>query len=346
MRNSPDNALPTLLVIGEALVDNFRDGPVAGGAPFNVARSAAAFGVPTTLVSRIGLGDAAGELVVASAQRFGLDGPGLQRDAHHATGVVSVVEHAVHAPDVEAAIAESAPVTGHRFEIASDAAWDYLDRDAAVACATAARPAFVVFGTLGQRSPASRTAIRAVLNATPALRYLDLNLRDGPDNRSLAQESVTLADWLKVNEDELALLLGWFVSSTAAAAPVGSAEHHAAVAALMAHFALDRVVLTLGAQGYASWGPGGIQDARGASPAPARLVDTVGAGDAFSAALLALQILGRPLPVALALAARYASAICAERGPIPTQDSFFAHWRQEFGLAATVAASAPGKLAS
>jgi fructokinase len=210
----------------------------------------------------------------------------------------------------------------------------------------------VVFGTLGQRSPVSREAIRAVLAATPALRYLDLNLRDGPNNRRLAQESVALADWLKVNEDELALLLRWFVSDTAAAAPIGSAEHHAAVAALMAHFALDRVVLTLGAQGYASWGPGGVQDARGASPAPARLVDTVGAGDAFSAALLALHALGRPLPMALALAARYASAICAERGPIPTQDSFFVHWRQEFGLAASAeasasaSASAPGNLPS
>ena len=102
-------------VLGEALVDEFHDGPVAGGAPFNVARSLAALGAPTLFISRIGADDDNGRLVLESARRYGLDSAGLQRDLQHATGRVSVHESAA----------------GHRFEIHGDAAWDHIDADSA-----------------------------------------------------------------------------------------------------------------------------------------------------------------------------------------------------------------------
>ncbi|MFX5710084.1 PfkB family carbohydrate kinase, partial [Acinetobacter baumannii] len=79
-----------ILVLGEALVDEFHDGPVAGGAPFNVARSLAALGVPMRFVSRIGAHDAAGRLVLDSAACFGLAVDGIQRDPQRPTGRVSV----------------------------------------------------------------------------------------------------------------------------------------------------------------------------------------------------------------------------------------------------------------
>lgn len=68
-----------IAVLGEALVDEFHDGPVAGGAPFNVARSLAALGVPALFISRIGADDAHGRLVLQSARRYGLAGLGLDR---------------------------------------------------------------------------------------------------------------------------------------------------------------------------------------------------------------------------------------------------------------------------
>jgi maltose/moltooligosaccharide transporter len=81
-----------VLVLGEALVDRFADGSVVGGAPFNVARSLAAFGVPTTMVTRIGRQDDDGASVLASALRFGLHDGAIQRDDVRPTGVVTVVE--------------------------------------------------------------------------------------------------------------------------------------------------------------------------------------------------------------------------------------------------------------
>src|SRR5437868_3576079 len=96
----------SIAVLGEALVDEFHDGPVAGGAPFNVARSLATLGAPTLFISRIGAEDANGALVVDSAGRYALGAQGLQRDPDRATGRVSVHERAGG---------------GHSFEIHADA---------------------------------------------------------------------------------------------------------------------------------------------------------------------------------------------------------------------------------
>ncbi|PTT75788.1 fructokinase, partial [Pelomonas sp. HMWF004] len=165
-------------------MDEFHDGHVAGGAPFNVARSLAALDAPVRFVSRIGTGDAAGRLVLDSAARVGLAVDGIQRDAGRATGRVSVHEAA----------------GGHHFEIHADAAWDHLDPPAAMAAG------WVYFGTLAQRHAVSRTALRATVKRSPGPRLLDLNLRPGTDTTELAAESLMLADWLKINEDELAWL--------------------------------------------------------------------------------------------------------------------------------------------
>lgn len=291
-------------VLGEALVDEFHDGPVAGGAPFNVARSLAALGAPALFVSRIGADDANGRLLLDSARRYGLDAAAIQRDLQHATGRVSVHEGSAG---------------GHRFEIHGDAAWDHIDAEAARPHLAAAAPAWMYFGSLAQREPASRAALRALLRPFAGTRFLDLNLRAGSDTRLLAAESLLLADWVKVNDEELARLADWFD------APAGSDAGRAA--ALMARFALQRLVLTCGAGGWRFYAPGGRLLAQGVGVIQPRLVDTVGAGDAFSALLLAGLALGRDLPATLALANRYASFICGLRGPLPADPLALQPWR-------------------
>lgn len=284
-----------VLVMGEALVDEFHDGAVAGGAPFNVARSLAALSAPVRFISRIGADDAAGRQVLASAAQFGLSAAGVQLDAQHATGRVSVHEDGAG---------------GHRFEIHADAAWDHLEPPAAVG------PGIVYFGSLAQRHPRARAAIRTVLKRATGLRLLDLNLRPGTDAPALAAESLMLADWVKVNEDELAQLLAWFEPT---------------LPALMARFALHRVVVTRGAAGYSLHGDGGVPLASGPGVAAVAVVDTVGAGDAFTAMLLAGLSLDRELATTLALANRYAAFICSVRGPLPdlaAQPAALAPWRE------------------
>lgn len=294
----------SIAVLGEALVDEFHDGQVAGGAPFNVARSLAALGVPALFVSRIGADDYNGRLVMQSAQRYGLALHGLQRDAARATGRVSVNER---------------PGGGHDFVIHPDAAWDHLDAAATRAALAEARPGLLYFGSLAQRHPVSRATVRATAKGFAGPRLLDLNLRPGTDTAELAAESLMLADWVKVNDEELARLAGWFGHA---------AEGEAAqAAALMDRFALQRLVLTRGAEGWRLYGQGGVVLAEGAGQAQPQLVDTVGAGDAFTALLLAGLALGRDLPATLALANRYAAFICGLRGPLPAHPQALAPWR-------------------
>jgi fructokinase len=304
--HDPRSNLPSPLrvaVLGEALVDEFRDAAVAGGAPFNVARALAAFGVPVNFISRIGADDAQAACLMASAHAFGLATAGMQRDGTHATGRVSVHE------------AEGS----HRFEIHADAAWDHLDLDAARAALLSQPPALIYFGSLAQRHPVSRHTLRSLLKHSRALRLLDLNLRAGPDNQALAAESLMLADWVKLNDDELAQLLGWFASGLTGAA---------GIAALMSRFALQRLVLTCGEAGWALFDAQGTQIAAGEGwPQPA-LVDTVGAGDAFTAMTLAGLALHRDLAQCLALANRYAAFICGVRGPLPADAAALRPWRE------------------
>lgn len=295
MTASSARAIQAVTVLGEALVDEFADGPIAGGAPFNVARSLSVLGVPVRFVSRIGAGDAAGELVLASARRYGLATDDLQRDPTRPTGRVSVHEDA----------------GGHRFEIHADAAWDHIAPPGPGASA------FVYFGSLAQRSPVSRASLRAVVKHTAGLRFLDLNLRPGFQAQALAAESLMLADWVKVNDEELAQLCAWF-------APEGEVG---GVAALMARFALTRLVVTRGEAGYALHGTGGELLAQGQGVPQPQLVDTVGAGDAFTALLLAGLARGCAAEPTLALANRYAAAICGWRGPLPVDPAPLRPWR-------------------
>ena len=314
-----------VLILGEALVDEFAEGPVAGGAPFNVARSLAALGGTPRLASRLNPEDAAGRCVLQSLRRFGLDERGLQLDLAHATGRVSVLEDGPGQ---------------HRFVIHANAAWDFLDAAPLRALAEAEPPALVYFGSLAQRQSGSRAAIQSLLDLAGERgwrRYLDLNLRPGSDQPELARACLARAEWLKVNEDELLQLLRWFAPQALAGLAVdGPAEAlAAAVGALMQGFAgLQRLVLTRGPLGYAAFAaPAQAQAsaellASGTARTLDRLVDTVGAGDAFSAMLLAALLHGLDWPQALSLANGMAAAMCGERGPVPAElDRFYAPWR-------------------
>jgi fructokinase len=290
----------TTLLIGEALVDRLPAGPVVAGAPLNVARHLQALGTSPWLVSALGVGDAEGQQVQAAMRGAGLRTDGLQHHATLPTGVVDV--HLL-------------PGGGHRFEIAEPSAWDGIDPLAAAAVAQRAQPAVVYFGTLAQRHAPSRSAVQAVLNATPALRYLDLNLRDGVAGLpALVEASLQAADWVKVNDDELAQLQSWFGLSHAAA--------------LVQRFGLRRLIVTRGAQGYQSLNAQGQVDAEGPGVPANPYVDTVGAGDAFSGLLLAAHLHRRAWAPSLALANRFAAALCSHAGAAPADvATFYPPWQ-------------------
>ncbi len=304
--NAPHTSSPRIALLGEALIDAFPDGDVLGGAPFNVARNLAALGEPPLLVTRVGQ-DARGGQIDAEFRRFGMSTAGLQRDPSHPTGVVQVHMQG----------------RSHRFEIGLNQAWDHIDAAAACEVVRAAQPGLVYFGTLAQRDPGSRQAIRAVLEATPAHRFLDLNLREGPDNQGLAADSLALAQSVKVNDEELDELLRWFVHPGQPAAAWGEPAHQASVAALMRRFTLQRLVVTRGGQGWGCFETAGEGTfTQGTAPA-VTVRDTVGAGDAFASVLLLGEVRGWPLSTTLPRASRFAAAVCTVQGAVDTTGAIY-----------------------
>lgn len=149
----------------------------------------------------------------------------------------------------------------------------------------------VCFGTLAQRGPESRSTIRRFVARARGPIVLDLNLRPPFDDRDTIRESLDLADWLKLNADEFARL---------------SAESQPAA---------DLVCVTRGADGCRVSTPSEVVDLPGI---PVRVADTVGAGDAFTAALLTQHLDGKPLGEAARFANAYAAVVASRVGGTPT----------------------------
>ena len=304
-----NNTEQTIVVFGEALVDDFISEQVVGGAPFNVARNLAALGAAPLMITRLGKDDG-GARVGAEFARFGMSQAGLQMDAVRQTGRV-VVERSAGA---------------HRFIILPDQAYDYIEAGPALAAAAAVNPALLYFGTLAQRHPCARDSLHQLLDACAGQRYLDLNLRDGQFNERCVFDSLHQADILKVNEEELQSLFHWYTPGRAGLQTIGSADWTGACELLMGIFALEELIVTLGERGSVYFGADGISIATRGSGAALHLVDTVGAGDAFSAVFLFGRSRQWPLELTLQRANAFAGAICGIAGAVPQDSAFYSSW--------------------
>lgn len=300
----------TAVVFGEALVDDFGDLQVVGGAPFNVARNLAGFGMAPLMVTRIG-DDAIGAQLRSEFQRFGMSEAGLQEGAGEATGRVQV---------------ERTGDGSHRFHILPDQAYDKVQPGPMLAALSAwSAPATVYFGTLAQRTAQGRAALQALLQACKAPRYLDLNLRDGQATEATVFDSLCQADTLKVNEEELVQLFDWYAHISPGTADMDSLDVRLACAELITKFSLESIIVTLGPRGAVHYSAGGDVTASGPSEVP-RMVDTVGAGDAFSAVYLYGSAQGWPLALTMARANAFAGAICGIAGAVPQDTAFYQPW--------------------
>ena len=288
-------------VLGEALIDRFANADVIGGAPFNVARNLALLGAAPVMITRIG-SDALGDLIADEFVRFDMASIGLQRDPARATGIVTVRMSGTH----------------HHFEIGADSAWDHLDAGDAARVVRESAPRVIYFGTLAQRNPTSRDAIHAALAASDAVPILDLNLRDGADNRTVAEDSLNRAMLAKVNADEFEQLVEWFLQPSQRSEP-------AAVEMLVKRFDLKRLTVTRGAEGWTcldvneGWFEG--------AAAPVEVRDTVGAGDAFAAVLVLGELSGWALHTTLRRASAHASAVCGIAGAVDVTSNIYSKAR-------------------
>ncbi len=284
---------PRILSCGEVLWDLFPDGPRFGGAPANFACHAALLGAHVQFLSAVGC-DSRGAEALAILGSFGGD-----------TALVGVLPTAP-----TGAVAVSVDPAGKpAFEIHTGSAWDHLFWSDALGKSLAGVDA-VYCGTLGQRAKASRETIRRVLQEARTLgilRVLDINLRPPFYDPDLLRNSMALANVLKLSDDELpdvAAACGVTLTSTT----------EATLVALRSRLSLEYIVMTRGAEGAVLGSPEGTTEQPGI---PTTVVDTVGAGDSFTAAFV-LGLLHRiPDATLLRQACETASAACAHAGAVP-----------------------------
>lgn len=288
------SSVPVLL-FGEVLFDCFPDGRrVLGGAPFNVAWGLQGFGQAPLLVSAVGE-DADGRAVHSKMAAWGLRTDGVQTNSAHATG------------EVQIELKGSEP----RYDICMPRAWDYIGDDGFAATEV------LCHGLLALRSEASRQALEAIrARSAGAIRFFDINLRPPHDARDHLFAWMQGVDWLKLNLDELAVVLG------ETAIPFADCETH--LDRLRAEYGIGTVLLTAGAEGLMIQGKYGHALCTPAPPV-AQLVDTVGAGDSISAVAIDGILRGVPAQAIVETAGRFASKICELNGAISEDKEFYRH---------------------
>nr|WP_232526087.1 carbohydrate kinase [Sulfuriferula nivalis] len=297
----------TIVLFGEVLADKFPDRSVLGGAPFNVACHLQAFGLHPVLVTRVG-NDYLRDELLASMVRSGMDTSGVQYDPVHPTG--QVVVHMTQ--------------DGHRFEISPEQAYDYIDANLAHLIASAVKPALIYFGTLAQRHHVSKYALNQLLQNVNVPHMLDINLREPWYNESILTHSLQLASIVKMNQDELISIVQQLKLP---------GEHVAEqAAALIKHFALERLIVTNGAEGAWEVDTNGISMQVKGSTLTEALIDTVGAGDGFAAVCILGMLQGWTSEHTLSRANYFAAAICGIRGAIPENSTFYQPFRNSWGI--------------
>jgi sugar/nucleoside kinase (ribokinase family) len=184
----------------------------------------------------------------------------------------------------------------------------------------------IYFGTLAQREATSRGALRALLAATPAMRFLDLNVREGQVTERCVFESLHEADVVKVNEQELSELFRWYTHTLPPTTDMAASEVQLACSRLMRVFGVSGLIVTLGPRGVVYFGADGTRHGASVQADAGALVDTVGAGDAFSAIFLLGSTRAWPLATTLQRANDFAAAICALAGAVPADIAFYEQW--------------------
>ncbi len=281
---------PSFVGIGEVLWDLLPGGRALGGAPINVAAHAAQLGISAAVVSAVG-DDVEGAEILDRLRELHLDVSGVRKMSGLPTGVVDVRLDDAGVP---------------AFDIRAPAAWDAIELDEELE-ALAGSAFAVIFGSLAQRAPRSRESIRRFLHFVPpeCLRVFDINLRPPHYSREIVIDSLEQANVLKLNDVELTLL-GEMLGM--------SGDTTTMLQGIRARFALDLVILTCGAQGSrlvtSEWD-------ESHSGCTVKVVDTVGAGDAFTAVVTVGLLRGLPLGRIQELANRAAAFVCSQPGAVP-----------------------------
>ena len=278
---------PLIVGIGEILWDMLPGGRQLGGAPANFAYHAKVLGADACVVSRVG-DDELGQEILHRLEALGLNRDFVEVDDEHPTGTVDVRLDRDGVPS---------------YVIHEDVAWDWITPTPRL-LDLARRADAVCFGTLAQRTPGNAAAIGAFLSETrdTGLRVFDVTFRQHYYDARRVRDALLVSNVLKLNEDEVPVLQGLLP---------GRMEP----GELRRAFDLHAVAITRGPRGSVLYTPAGVDERPGA-PVDS-LADTVGAGDAFTAALVTGLLKGYGAGRINDFANRLAAYVCSQPGATP-----------------------------
>jgi len=287
---SSELKLSSPVIFGEVLFDCFPDGSrVLGGAPFNVAWHCQAFGLQPLFISRVG-DDPLGREIKSAMLEWGMDTTGLQLDSEHPTGIVDV------------RINDGEPA----YDIVENSAWDFIDT---LSIPQTDEQSLLYHGSLALRNQKSADSLNQLKQNYSQSIFIDVNLRPPWWQASMIEIVLQQARWLKLNVEELALLV-----------PQEN-DLESRIAYLFNTFNVHLIVVTQGSAGALA-----ITETERCSVQPqnsSQVIDTVGAGDAFSSVLLLGIYKDWPLQQILNRAQEFASAVVGQRGATTRNRHFY-----------------------
>jgi fructokinase len=280
-----------IISIGEILWDRFPDRKELGGASANFLWHSQQLGHDTCLVSAVG-NDDPGDEILAVLKRNKLSTQFIQQSDAYKTGEVNVVLDADGKPT---------------YEIVENRAWDNIEFSDELA-ELAADAQVVHFGSLPQRCETSRKTIQELLQncSHKCIKIFDINLRQHYFSEAVISDSLEQATVLKLSDEELPLLQKYY--------ELPESSVISALRQLQERFNLHMIAYTCGAEGSILVAGNQLDEHSGIS---VDAVDSVGAGDSFSATICAGILAGKSLHEINIHANKVAGFVCTQRGATP-----------------------------
>ncbi len=276
--------------VGELLWDLLPQGKQLGGAPANFSYHLRQLGAESYIISAVG-DDILGHEIIQYLQKLRLSTDFITMNSDHVSGTVEIEIDDAGVPE---------------YIIHENVAWDYIphcEKTNELISKTDA----ICFGSLAQRSEMSAKTIRTILETSPenCFKIYDINIRQSFYSQNLIAENLFIANGFKLNEDEIQLIADMFAFS-------GTEE--IIIHKLMNKFDLDLITVTKGGNGSSIYT---CNDQSYRISPNIDVVDTVGAGDAFTAGLVFAYLNDYSLAAAHDFANILAAYVCTQKGAMP-----------------------------
>ena len=296
-----EETMKNVTAIGEILFDIYPDGKKVGGAPFNFIYHIIRLTGQGNFVSRIGKDDLGMEIRSYLEER-GVSPEFVQTDQLHKTGIAKTTLNEKKIPD---------------FIIEKNRAYDFIQSTPETDKLISENTDCLYYGTLAQRNEVSRNTIQNLFDKNVKC-FCDLNIRQNYYSTELIEKSLKASNVLKLNEDELNLVNKLILNS--------EKDLKLITKKLIDDFEIELLCVTKGSDGAVLYRGGEENSFQLKND---KVVDTVGAGDAYASMLCIGYLENWNLERINKLASEFAGEIVKVEGALPNDDKIYETFKQK-----------------